>query len=261
MKNIIITLVFLFSVSIHSQDMSNVHRVFEEITLNDGLVEEYAGFESFWGTVKEKQIKDGNLLGWFVWKVDPKSNDNQPWTDYIVLNVFANKSQMDKMNSKDAEWWNKYIKSAHKGKTKRSVIKKYLKETTDNKYRKKSVTYTVKGLGVILTEQAAPQEGTKAVYRGIEQLNYDYVDFELNYFKPWHEATSSRLYWEVNEILSRSDNAYKPVTHTIFEIVNPDVSSNNENLSFTDQMMIKYGVASRKEHGRLDLELMNWRWN
>ena len=26
-------------------------------------------------------------MGWFIWKVDPKSNDNKPWADYLILNV------------------------------------------------------------------------------------------------------------------------------------------------------------------------------
>ena len=26
-------------------------------------------------------------------------------------------------------------------------------------------------------------------------------------------------------------------------------------------MMIKYGIAIRKEHGKLEFELINWRWN
>ncbi len=68
--------------------------------------------------VKGKQKKDGKIMGWFVWKVDPKSNENKPWADYLILNIYANKQQMDDMNSKSVEWWENEIKMAHKGKTK-----------------------------------------------------------------------------------------------------------------------------------------------
>ena len=48
--------------------------------------------------------------------------------------------------------------------------------------------------------------------------------------------------------------AYKPITHTIFEI-NKENNSNSEGTeqSFTDQMMWKYGMASREMHGWLQL--------
>ena len=208
----------------------------------------------------EKQKKDGKIMGWFVWKVDPKSNENKPWADYLILNVYANKQQMDDMNSKSVEWWENEIKTAHKGKTKRSIVKKYTQETMNNKYRKKSVTYTNKGLHAFIAENAVPEAGTKADYIGIEQLNDDYVDFEIKLFAPYHQQSKSRLYWELNEIVDRSDNAYKPVTHTIFEIPNPEAPEVEWNPTFAEEMAVKYGIASRKFHGTLNTELVHFAW-
>ena len=54
----------------------------------------------------------------------------------------------------------------------------------------------------------------------------------------------------------------KPVTHIIFEIPNPDAAEiNQDQLSFTDRMMIKYGIASRKWHGAMNVNLMLWQWS
>ena len=130
----------------------------------------------------------------------------------------------------------------------------------NNKYRKKSVTYTNKGLHAFIAENAVPEAGTKADYIGIEQLNDDYVDFEIKLFAPYHQQSKSRLYWELNEIVDRSDNAYKPVTHTIFEIPNPEAPEVEWNPTFAEEMAVKYGIASRKFHGTLNTELVHFAW-
>ena len=64
----------------------------------------------------------------------------------------------------------------------------------------------------------------------------------------------------VNEIVDRSDNAYKPVTHTIFEIPNPEAPQGEWEPTFAEEMAVKYGIASRKFHGTLNTELVHFAW-
>ena len=142
-----------------------------------------------------------------------------------------------------------------KGKTKKSVIKKYSNETVNNKYREKSVTYTNQRISD-LSSGGNPSKGLVAYYHGIEQLNEDYVDFELKFFRELHKGR--KLWWELNKISNRTDNAYKPVTHTIFEINDENAPSLESN--FTNEMMLKYGQTTRKIHGTLKTTLVNWRW-
>tara|TARA_B100001057_G_scaffold491838_1_gene582962 strand:+ start:605 stop:1420 length:816 start_codon:yes stop_codon:yes gene_type:complete len=259
MKKLFLVILGIAPLVMNAQDFSKVYRHVEEITLNDGLKEEYVNFEGFWKTVKDKHVKEGMQLGWFVWKVMP-AKKSQNWADYLILNIFANEQQMKQMNSKPVEWWKNEIKSAHKGKTKRAVVKKYIQETLDNKYRKKSVSYTNKGIDAFIAEGANPSAGTKGRYIGMEQLNEDYVDFETKLFAPFHKKYKSRLYWELNEIIDRTENAYKPVTHIIFEIINPDRPELERNPTFAEQMAIKYGIASRKLHGSMNVELVHFSW-
>ncbi|MBL6643088.1 MAG: hypothetical protein ISP64_00570 [Flavobacteriaceae bacterium] len=229
----------------------------EEVTLKDGVENDYEAFESFWGVVKDKAIADGHQTGWFVWKVDPQSNDNNAWADYLIINVFKDKAQMEALNSKSPDWWSNYIKMAHKGKTKNKVIKAYVAETMNNKYRKKSVTYTNKRISDYMMPGVTASKGTVGYYLGLEQLNEDYVPFELNYFKSTHEGR--REWWELNSIDSRTENAYKPVSHIIFEIPKVDAPEiKEEDVSFTDKMMNKYGQTTRKLHGWLQAELVLW---
>lgn len=111
-----------------------------------------------------------------------------------------------------------------------------------------------------MEEGTTPSLGTKWNFIAVEQLNEDYVGFEKNFFALWHKKSKTRAYWELNEILDRSENAYKPITHIIFEILNPEKSYDSFEFSFTDQMMIKYGSTTRKFHGTLMNELMLFSW-
>ena len=97
-----------------------------------------------------------------------------------------------------------------------------------------------------------PEGGVTASYISMEQLNDDYVDFEIEYFRERHKGY--KYWWDFSEILDRSENAYKPITHSIFEI-NKEGGENGDE-SFIDKMMTKYGIASRKMHGWLQVELV-----
>ena len=105
-----------------------------------------------------------------------------------------------------------------------------------------------------LSEEGLDPEGTvTAAYLGMEALNDDYVEFEKQYFREQHKG--NKYWWDLSEIIDRSDNAYEPITHTIFEI-NTENSNSNSEQSFTDQMMTKYGMASRELHGWLQLKFV-----
>jgi hypothetical protein len=69
------------------------------------------------------------------------------------------------------------------------------------------------------------------------------------------------LAWYLNKISKRSENAYQPITHVIFERFNPNsqISNDSSEPSFTEKMMAKNGQASRKVHGGLILELVNFK--
>ena len=60
---------------------AQVYTQIEEITINEGTQADYEAFEEFWGGVKAKAIKDNLQTGWFIWKVDPESNNNNAWME------------------------------------------------------------------------------------------------------------------------------------------------------------------------------------
>ena len=120
-KRLLILLVIVICSSSYSQDWSNVYRKFEEVSINEGLEDDYYEFEKFWSVVNEKLIKEGKLLGWFLWKVDKKINEGNTWADYIIINVFKDKKQMNSLNERNSDWWVSMVKEAHKGITKNQL--------------------------------------------------------------------------------------------------------------------------------------------
>ena len=61
--------------------------------------------------------------------------------------------------------------------------------------------------------------------------------------------------------MSKSDKANKPISHVIFERFNPNPpkSASNSEPSNADEIIAKYGIASRKIHGGLILELVDFK--
>ena len=257
MKKTFLTILFLLALTSNQVFSQNFYAQIQEVTVQDGLNSEYEEFEKFWSVVNEKLIADGHLAGWSFWKVNPESNDNKPWADYILYNQFSSEDQMNSTLSKSPEWWTEYVEKAHKGKSKRSLIKKYVKETLDNKYKERLVTYNISNVAAFADDKLQPAVGINAVYIGMEQLNEDYERFETEYFQNRHKG--NKLYWEFNKITNRSDNAYKPVTHNIFE-VNMENSGQDQESSFVDKMMGKYGASSRTLHGWMVVELLEFKF-
>ena len=256
MKKTFLTILFLLAITSNQVFSQNFYAQIQEVTVQEGLNSEYEEFEKFWSVVNEKLIADGHLAGWSFWKVNPESNDNNPWADYILYNQFSSEDQMNSTLSKSPEWWTEYVEKAHKGKSKRSLIKKYVKETLDNKYKERLVTYNISNVAAFADDKLQPAVGINAVYIGMEQLNEDYERFETEYFQNRHKG--NKLYWEFNKITNRSDNAYKPVTHNIFE-VNMENSEQDQDSGFVDEMMVKYGSASRTLHGWMVVELLEFK--
>ena len=202
MKKTFLTILFLLALTSNQVFSQNFYAQIQEVTVQEGLNSEYEEFEKFWSVVNEKLIADGHLAGWSFWKVNPESNDNNPWADYILYNQFSSEDQMNSTLSKSPEWWTEYVEKAHKGKSKRSLIKKYVKETLDNKYKERLVTYNISNVAAFADDELQPAVGINAVYIGMEQLNEDYERFETEYFQNRHKG--NKLYWEFNKITNRT---------------------------------------------------------
>ena len=59
MKKILFGIFMISVLNVNAQDWSTVYRQVEEVTLNEGLENEYIEFEAFWKTIKAKHVKEG----------------------------------------------------------------------------------------------------------------------------------------------------------------------------------------------------------
>ena len=267
MKNHIITFLCLFfNTLLFSQAV-----VMESITLNKGMEDDYIKFEKMWSNVHEKIQKNGEKAGWYLFKVIPTKdgtqwppNSSKPWCDYVILNFYSDNSQLDGdwgmgNNQKAIE---SFIKKANYNKIKSSEVSRLMK--MGGKLKKNVTSYTLKGIDATV-DVGTFDIGDRATYLGIEQLNDDYEDYETKWFKEGHNRdilNGRRLAWYFNKIVDRSDNAYKPISHVIFERFNPnppETNNDNQEATFVQKMMWKHGGESRKIHGGLILELVNFK--
>ena len=268
MKKTLLLLCFCYTSSLFSQAV-----VMDEITLNDGVEKDYVQFEKMWSNVHEKVQRNGEKQAWYLFKVIPTEdgtewppNSSKPWCDYIIFNIYSDDSQLDNdWGMGDSEKSiQSFIRKANYKKMKASEITRLLKMS--GKLKKKVATYTLKGIDA--TIDVGPFNiGDRATYLGIEQLNEDYENYETKWYKEGHNKSilnGRRLAWYFNKIVDRSENAYKPISHVIFERFNPnppEVNNNVQEPTFVQQMMWKHGSNSRKIHGGLILELVNFKSN
>ena len=241
----------------------------EEITLNDGMEKDYIKFENMYSSAHEKVQQNGEKAGWFLFKVIPTEdgtqwppNSSTPWCDFVLFNIYSYDSQLDGdwgmgSNEKEAQ---AFVRKANYRKMKNSEMTRLF--NMSSKFRKKTTRYTLKGVDATI-DVGPTKIGDRATLLGVEQLNEDYEMYESMFFKKYHNKQITdgvRLAWYLNKISERSENAYQPISHMIFERFNTNRSSNkNSEQSFTEKMMSKNGSASRKIHGGLILELVNFK--
>ena len=265
MKKIVLSILGLFIFNISFSQAVWM----EEITLNEGMEKDYIKFENMYSSAHEKVQKAGEKAGWFLFKVVPTEegtqwppNSSKPWCDFVLFNIFSDDSQLDGdwgmgSNQKETE---AFVRKANYGKMKNSEMTRLFKMA--NKFRKKSTSYTLRGVDSTIDINPI-KVGDRATLLGVEQLNEDYERYESEFFKTYHNRQITdgiRFAWYLNKISERSENAYQPITHVIFERFNPNAQpSNNSEPTFTEEMMSKNGQASRKIHGGLILELVNFK--
>ena len=166
------------------------------------------------------------------------------------------KSKFTNLNFKD------YAKKVYKGKLSKSKFEKkwnlpmgkrnfYELERLDNTYWH----------GELKT-------GMKISMNVFKSLNEDYEDYEMKFFKKWHEKNildGSRKWWEFNKVLSSNLNTESSTdgtpTHSTIGVFDREQTQEEidefwNNLTFEDRMMIKNGLASRESMGIYRLKLV-----
>ena len=234
------------------------------VRVDDNERQGYLELENFWSEIHEQAIKDGLSQRWMVWEFtyeDEEASKGKP--DFLVMNFYKDSIQKSKtanLNFKD------YAKKVYKGKLSKSKFEKkwnlplgkrnfYELERLDN-------TYWHGELKI----------GMKISMNVLKSLNEDYEDYEMKFFKKWHEKNildGSRKWWEFNRVLSSNLNTESSTdgtpTHSTIGVFDRERSQEEidefwNNLTFEDRMMIKNGLASRESMGQYQLKLIKWQF-
>jgi hypothetical protein len=153
--------------------------------------------------------------------------------------------------------WEELGMEVYKGKLSKSKYKKEFAKWQGT--RKKTSRFLVERLDN--TEwKIPPGSETKVYFNGFQALNDDYENYEMKFFKKWHEKrmeTGDLGWWEFNKVISRSDNENQDVTHFTMDIALIDnyMGSYQQPTEFSDQMLMKHGSESRKRIIGDELEL------
>ena len=231
----------------------------EAYVIQDGKDSDYRKIEKFVAPLKAMAIKEGNLMQWIVMKRksggDLSSIDKtKEIANYIVFNVYKDKSQMDSDN------WNNYrgyASKVYKRKMSKSSINKMFNMAEGNQVKKSWRQYVIQG--IYQTPSYRPQVGDVINLDPMEALNEDYENFELEFFMPrWEKVVDEgglRM-WGLAKVLSSSDNAYKNLTHFVFKNPTGSPIKFGEN-SFLDSKLQEMGMQSRKGFNGATLEVIH----
>lgn len=248
-KLLYVTFLFIITLSYSQEQVA-----YEAIWLNDGMEEQYLEVETFWSEIKKEAISRDLQNGWVVWKVvkDPENESHSKKPDYIVMNGYKDSDQREKQIN-----WEELGMEVYKGKLSKSKYKKEFAKWQGT--RKKTSRFLVERLDN--TEwKIPPGSETKVYFNGFQALNDDYENYEMKFFKKWHEKrmeTGDLGWWEFNKVISRSDNENQNVTHFTMDIALIDnyMGSYQQPTEFSDQMLMKHGSESRKRIIGDELEL------
>lgn len=91
MKNfIVLTLALFFSFQLTSQE--KLYLVFEFMKVDNEQEAAYAETEDFWEKIHEQRIKNGDIIGWDLWRLQPGGEDQH--FQYLTVNLYSDPVKM-----------------------------------------------------------------------------------------------------------------------------------------------------------------------
>jgi len=255
MKKINLLITLLFTAITYSQMIT-----YTSVRLEEGQNDAYIDVEKFWSKIHEQAIEEDFETGWMIWKVVPLEGDenaaNQP--DFLIMNFYQDSVQMNK----GVDFY----------KLGRSVYSKLSKKKFDkiweagpygtrNFYQLERLDNTTWLFGDL-------EIGTTLTLNAFKQTDENYEQYEMDFYKKWHNKrilNGSRKWWELNRVLSSSENGNKEITHVTLDMMGKELSESEreefwKEVTFTDRMMWTNGAKTREMINQVNLELVMYRF-
>ena len=100
-----------------------------------------------------------------------------------------------------------------------------------------------------------------------ELLEKGIFEYEIDFYKKWHNKrilNGSRKWWELNRVLSSSENGNKDITHVTLDMMGKELSDSEREkfwneVTFTDRMMWSNGAKTREMINQVNLKVVMYR--
>jgi hypothetical protein len=179
-KFIVLTLMLFFSYQMTSQE--KLYLIFEFMKVDNEQEAAYADTEEFWAKIHEQRVKNGDIIGWDLWRLQPGGEDQH--FQYMTVNLYNDPVKM----MSGAGNFDAALKAAYPNMSDEDLDKKMIKTS---KSRDLAVRIYLEQIDLTKDDFDMPL-GTVASINmmKVDMNNYSaYETAETDIFKPMHQAS------------------------------------------------------------------------
>ena len=259
MKKILITLILIPYISF-SQVVSSV----DFHVVNDGMESDYLKLEQIWREFHEKNIEDGTMIRWTLFKVNENKGGLANGASYVTVNTFPSEEVAKSIwEGMTREKFRKLVRKRLKGK----MTFKEINKTLELKTQKGVHSYYIEPLGGTTTT-ASIEIGDKIFLDAMSQQNEEYEKYENFFAKEvmqYNVDNGNLKLWGFTKVNSSNDSALKDVTHFTWRVPvkggsfewNSDSLIKKFGNKFVYDKMWKLTGESRTVPGNVRLEIID----
>ena len=227
------------------------------IVLHEGMENDYLQLESVWQAYHKESIAMGRKTGWSIWKIAKNGDDSYEagtYPDYLIMEQYSSKKQMDEEFSRYAEGYESM----------KTIMKKNLKGKYSNKQIEeilaKAPKKEVRDLHTRARVAATPMTGGDIkvgdvmMVATMEQLRDDYEEFETEFWRDRflleNVMKGNHRIWGFSRIIDRNEAAYAAPTHNAWnmfidgkELARPDDFVSRKIFELTSEVRKMYTPA------------------
>ena len=195
MKKLFLLLaIVLFSSTTIAQ--GKTYLLFEFMEVDNTQEQSYWEIESFWEKIHEQRVKNGDIVGWDLWTIKPGGEDQG--YQYLTVNVY---NDPVKMFSGEGNF-GAAVKAAYPDMSDED-LDKMMKKT--GKSRDLAIRNYIEIIGTT-SDDFDMAVGTVAElgFMKVKTSNSDYVNAELEIFKPFHQQVvdaGSKGSWQLMSVM------------------------------------------------------------
>lgn len=244
-KLMMLAVILLMSIQLTAQE--NLYLVFEFMRVDNQQEAAYGETEEFWAKIHEERVKNGDILGWDLWRIQPGGEDQH--FQYLTVNLYDDPVKM----MSGAGDFNAAVKAA------------YPDMSDDDLNKKMDMTAASRDLAVriylnridVTDDDFTMPLGTVAAINmmKVDMNNYSqYEKMESEIFKPMHQRdvdNDRRANWSLLRFMAPygSDTYASHITVDMYkdynQFFNPPPAPQGSELSDEQIKQANEGVATR----------------